>query len=312
MTCCASAQPKVIAHRGASGYLPEHSLPAVSAAHMMNVDYIEQDVVLSKDGVPVVLHDIHLETVTDVEQKFPARARGDGRFYAVDFTLKELKTLSLHERAKADGSAVFPERFPLDLTGMKIPTLDEEIVVIQGMNKSRNKDIGLYIELKAPAFHTSAGFNMEQIVLDVINKRGYKTSEDNVYLQCFDPASLKRLKKLTSIKLVQLVGLNSWKEADADYEKMMTVEGLNEVATYAQGIGPFIGYFYGEKGVKNQNLIEHSKSLGMEIHAYTFRADQIPPGMDSFETLIRTFQNQVGVTGLFSDHPDKVLKILHK
>lgn len=312
MTCCASAQPTVIAHRGASGYLPEHSLPAVSAAHLMNVDYIEQDVVLSKDGIPVILHDIHLETVTDVEQKFPNRKRKDGRYYAIDFLLKELKKLNLHERANADGTPVFQKRFPLISTGLKIPTLDEEVSLIQGMNKSRQKNIGLYVELKAPAFHNAAGFNMEEIVLKTLKARGYQTTEDKIFLQSFDPESLKKLKSMTSIRLIQLVGLNSWNEADVDYEKMMTPNGLESVAEYAQGIGPYIGYFLNGSQPKNSHLIQKAKDLGLEIHAYTFRSDALPEGFESFDALIKTFSNEIGISGFFSDQPDKVLKILQK
>ena len=88
----------VIAHRGASGYLPEHTLPAIAMAHAQGADYLEQDVVLSKDNVPMVLHDIHIDTVTDVARRFPDRKRADGRYYALDFTVAELKQLNASER----------------------------------------------------------------------------------------------------------------------------------------------------------------------------------------------------------------------
>ncbi|MEW6710741.1 MAG: glycerophosphodiester phosphodiesterase family protein, partial [Candidatus Riflebacteria bacterium] len=91
-------KPINIAHRGASGYLPEHTLPAKALAHGMGADYIEQDLVLTKDGHPIVVHDIHLDTVTDVATRFPERKRDDGRFYAIDFTLAEIKTLKVTER----------------------------------------------------------------------------------------------------------------------------------------------------------------------------------------------------------------------
>ena len=98
-----AAQKIVIAHRGASGYLPEHTLAAKAVAHAMGVGYIEQDVVLSKDGVPIVLHDIQIDTVTDAAEMFPDRARADGRFYAIDFTVDELQSLSAMERADRKG-----------------------------------------------------------------------------------------------------------------------------------------------------------------------------------------------------------------
>ena len=90
--------PIVIAHRGASGYLPEHTLAAKALAHGMGANFIEQDVVLSKDGTAIVLHDIHLDSTTDVAQRFPGRARADGRFYAIDFDIQEIRQLRVHER----------------------------------------------------------------------------------------------------------------------------------------------------------------------------------------------------------------------
>ena len=108
----AETRPLVIAHRGASGYLPEHTLAAKAMAHGQGADFIEQDLVLTKDNVPVVLHDVHIDTVTDVAKVFPERKRADGRFYALDFTVAELKRLRLSERFNAKtGARVFPGRF---------------------------------------------------------------------------------------------------------------------------------------------------------------------------------------------------------
>ena len=103
-------RPVVIAHRGASGYLPEHTFPAKALACKMRADYLEQDVVATRDDELVVLHDIHLDRVTDVAERFPNRNRVDGRFYVRDFTLDEIRLLAVHERTNVDGSAVYPER----------------------------------------------------------------------------------------------------------------------------------------------------------------------------------------------------------
>ncbi len=103
----------VIAHRGASAYLPEHTIEAKAMAHAMNVDFIEQDLVLSKDDVPIVIHDIYLDDVTDVAIKFPKRKREDNRFYVIDFTFDELKTLQVSERFNPEtGEQFYPNRFP--------------------------------------------------------------------------------------------------------------------------------------------------------------------------------------------------------
>jgi len=113
-TVSAVAEPLVIAHRGASGYLPEHTLAAKALAHGQGADYLEQDVVLTADDVPIVLHDIHLDSTTDVADRFPDRARPDGRWYAVDFSLAEVRQLAVGERLGRDGTAAFPGRFPAD------------------------------------------------------------------------------------------------------------------------------------------------------------------------------------------------------
>ena len=106
-----AAKPLVIAHRGAPGYLPEHTLESVTLAYAQGADFIEQDLVVTKDSKIIVLHDIHLETVTNVEHIFPSRKRQDGRYYALDFTLAELKTLHVHERQDSQGKQVFPHRY---------------------------------------------------------------------------------------------------------------------------------------------------------------------------------------------------------
>lgn len=138
MHCCAYRKSGdrqiVIAHRGASGYLPEHTNEAKVAAFMMGADYLEQDLVLTKDNVPIVLHDIHLDEVTNVAQVFPNRNRPDSRFYAIDFALDEIKKLRVTERFRRNqpSNPYFPLRFPLWKSDFSIPTFQEEIELIQG------------------------------------------------------------------------------------------------------------------------------------------------------------------------------------
>ena len=135
----------VIAHRGASGYLPEHTMEAKAMAYAMNPDYIEQDLVLSKDNVPVVIHDIYLDDVTDVAEKFPERKREDERFYVVDFTFDELQQLSVTERFNPKtGVQVYPNRFPKGKGNFKLHSLQSEIELIQGLNKSIGNNIKRY------------------------------------------------------------------------------------------------------------------------------------------------------------------------
>ena len=144
----------VIAHRGACGYLPEHTLEAKAYAHALGADFIEQDVVATRDNQLIVLHDIHLEGVTNVADLYPDRHREDGRYYARDFELAEIRGLSAGERRGSDGiTAAFPNRFPVGVGNFRVPTLREEIKLIQGMNRSTGREAGIYPEIKSPGWH---------------------------------------------------------------------------------------------------------------------------------------------------------------
>jgi len=311
----AGTQPLVIAHRGASGYLPEHTLAAKALAHVMGADYIEQDVVLTRDGVPVVLHDIHLDTTTDVARRFPGRARDDGRFYAIDFSLEEIRQLRVHERSKLDDHdrevAVFPGRFPLIATGMSVPTLAEEIALIAGLDQSRGRQTGLYVELKAPRFHRAAGQDIAKVVLAVLAEQGYADKPRQVFLQCFDDATLRYLKDglNTPLPLIQLIADPSWGEDSAvDYDHLRSAAGLREIASYADGIGPWLMHIYLGKDQQGQakisELVENAHAEGLAVHPYTLRSDQLPPGIEHYEELLTLLIDIAGVDGLFTDFPD--------
>ncbi len=156
----ASAIDKVvIAHRGASGYLPEHSLPAKAMAYAQGADYLEQDLVMTKDNELVVLHDHYLDRVTDVAERFPDRARKDGRYYAIDFTLPEIKSLKFTEGFDIDknGKKVqsYPNRFPMGKSDFRVHTFQEEIEFIQGLNHSTGKNTGIYPEIKSAVVPSS-------------------------------------------------------------------------------------------------------------------------------------------------------------
>lgn len=315
------SKPIVIAHRGACGYLPEHSLAAKAMAHTMGADYLEQDVVLSKDGVPVVLHDIHLESTTDVAQKFPARARDDGRFYAIDFLLAELKQLGLHERTRQDKTgrevAVYPNRFPANETLFHIPTLAEEIALIAGLDQSRGRRTGLYIELKSPNWHTEQGQDIAQAVLEDLENSGYAGRSEQVYLQCFDDKTLKRLRNdlNTPLPLIQLIAENSWNEDSAvDYDHLRTPEGLAEISQYAAGIGPWLAHIYRGKSADGKaqltDLVEQAHKKNLLVHPYTMRKDELLPGIGSFTELLDIFIKEAGVDGMFTDFPDLAVDYL--
>jgi len=296
----------VIAHRGASGYLPEHTLAAKSMAYAMHPDFLEQDLVLSKDDVPIVIHDIHLETVTDVAQKFPNKKRENGRFYVIDFTYDELLQLNVSERFDAEsGNAVFKDRYPLWKSKFKLHSLQDEIELIQGLNKSTGNNIGIYPEIKAPAFHVKEGKDISSIVLKILSDYGYKTKKDKCILQCFDANELKRIRtELNSeLFLVQLI------EFEEDEKQ------LKEYATYADGLGPWYKSILKEKDEQGNwqktNLVKEAHDLGLVVHAYTFRADDIE-GFSSFDELLDVGFNTLELDGVFTDFPDQTVSFLRK
>jgi glycerophosphoryl diester phosphodiesterase len=305
----------VIAHRGASGYLPEHTLEAKALAHAMNPDYIEQDVVLTKDDVPIIIHDHYLDTVTNVNEVFPKRKRSDGRFYAIDFTWEEICKLRVFERIDLNtGKAAYKERYPLlssfTAVRFRISSLEEEITLIQGLNKSRQMNIGLYVELKAPWFHKKEGKDIASIVLPLLKKMGYHKKSDNIIIQCFDPACLKRMRYIlkTKIPLVQLIADNSWDETPGvDYNAMLTKEGLKIVSQYADGIGPWIDQLVSKtkKGkVVVTAVAENAHKSGLVIHPYTARKDSLPENISSMDELLKILKTKVKADGIFSDFPD--------
>jgi glycerophosphoryl diester phosphodiesterase len=311
-----AASQIIIAHRGASGYLPEHTLPAKAAAHVMGADYIEQDVVLSRDGVPVVLHDIDLDPVTDVALLYPDRARADGNFYAIDFTLDELKTLTVMERANEDGGQAFAGRFPRGASIFRISTLAEELELIQGLNLSTGREAGIYPEIKKPAWHRAQGQDISRVVLAVLAEYGYAEKDDLIYLQCFDWNETRRIRNELGYRgrLVQLLAENRWNEApDVDFDALRTTEGLAAIAEVADGIGPWLRHVVtGADGgsIQITDLVENAHAHGLEVHPYTFRADALPDYAQSLDELLRIFLVDAGVDGVFTDFPDRAVRFL--
>ncbi|AZJ34654.1 glycerophosphodiester phosphodiesterase [Tenacibaculum singaporense] len=293
----------VIAHRGASGYLPEHTMEAKAIAYAMSPDYIEQDLVLSKDDVPVVIHDIYLDDVTNVAEKFPERKREDKRFYVIDFTFKELQELNVTERFNPKtGKQVYPNRFPKGKGNFKLHSLQEEIELIQGLNKTTGKNIGIYPEIKNPEFHHQNGKDIAKITLDILSEYGYKTKKDKCMFQCFDAKELERVRKEleSDLFLVQLI------------EFPEETKQLKHYTTYADGLGPWYKQLL-DKKEGNQwqftTLVEEAHKLGLQVHPYTFRADQLDE-FSSFEEMMQVLLFEANVDGGFTDFPDKMVAFL--
>lgn len=301
----------VIAHRGASGYLPEHTLEAKALAYGMGADYLEQDVIATRDDELVVLHDIYLDRVTNVAEKYPDRKRDDGRYYVRDFDLPELKSLRVWERRNDDGiTAVFPKRFPTGQGAFQIATMREEIKLIQGLNKSTGRSVGIYVEIKRPAWHKAEGVDVSPMLLQLLDDAGYRSRDDLAYVQCFDLAEVRRIRRDLGceLKIVQLLGENDWGESDTDYDQLQTPAGLQDVAAIADGVGPWIGQLIKMADIDGRpvstGFVSAAHAAGLTVHPYTFRADQLAPGFDSLQEMIRWFVDELAIDGLFTDFPD--------
>jgi glycerophosphoryl diester phosphodiesterase len=303
-------KPLVIAHRGAPGYLPEHTLESVTLAYAQGADFIEQDLVVTKDSKIVVLHDIHLETVTNVEQQFPSRKRQDGRYYALDFTLAELKTLIVHERQDAQGKQVFANRYQGTGT-FRIATFEEQIELIQQLNRQLNKSTGFYPEIKSPAWHKEQGVDISQLVVAVLRKHGLDDADKDIFVQCFDFAETQRLRNDlgVKVKLIQLIGENDWLESPTDYNVLKTPAGLEAIAKVAQGIGPWVPQLINLETMQPTAYVSQAHAAGLQVHPYTFRKDALPDNLDTQQTLQLLFK-ELKVDGLFTDFTDTVVNYL--
>ena len=309
----------VIAHRGASGYLPEHTLEAKAMAYGMGAHYIEQDVVMTKDDHLIVLHDITLDRTTDVDEQYPNRARNDGRYYAIDFTLEEIRGLKASEGFRIEnGEKVqgYSNRFPMGSSFFRVPTLEEEIQLIQGMNKSTGKDIGIYPEIKQPEFHRNEGKDISTAVVTLLKQYGYASKQDKVFVQTFSFAELEVIKNDIlpaagiDINLIQLIG------SESSYPWMFEADGMNTLAEFADGIGPEKGLVISRSSSRGNleisPLVDRAHAAGLQVHPYTYRMDagQVPSYAEDFEDLLRLHYFEADVDGLFTDFPDRAIKFL--
>jgi glycerophosphoryl diester phosphodiesterase len=261
----------------------------------MQPDFLEQDLVLSKDNVPIVIHDIQLETVTNVKKKFPDRKRKDGSYYVIDFTFEELLQLNVNERLdRKTGKTVYNNRFPLWKSTFRLHSLQDEIEMIQGLNKGTGNNIGIYPEIKEPAFHVKEGKDISKIVLKVLANYGYTSKKDNCILQCFDAKELKRIRKGLNSELF-LVQLIEFRKEESK---------LKEFATYADGIGPWYKK-------TSKNFVKDAHDLNLKVHAYTFRTDDLG-NFNSFDALLNFGFNTLELDGVFTDFPDKAVSFLQQ
>jgi glycerophosphoryl diester phosphodiesterase len=291
-------RPVVIAHRGASGYLPEHTLVAKALAYGMGADYLEQDVIATRDGELVVFHDLMLELTTDVATCFPGRHRADGHFYCIDFTFAELQTLSVVERRAADGTGRRNAgRFPDGAGRFRIPTLEEELLFIRGLNRSTGRDVGIYPEIKDPAWHRAAGIELADRMIEVLARCGYDSREERVFVQCFDPGELARLRgEGCRMPLVQLIDSSA---------PVPTRAELVRIASYADAIGPSLSLVWkADRKPATSTLVADAHAAGLAVHPYTIRKDDLPAGVAGMTELLDIVLGTAGADGVFTDFPD--------
>lgn len=311
-----------IAHRGASGYVPEHTLASTVMAHAFDVDYIEADLVMSKDNILVVMHDHSLNTSTDVSQKFPDRKRKDGSYYVIDFTLKELKSLVVHERRQDNMlDPVYPNRFPsIDtISDFRIPSFEEFILTVQGLNKSRNKNIGIAPETKEPSFHEREGKDILKATTDMLTKYGYNTPDSKVMLQVFSFNAIKKLRKDLNWKgdlvyLTSSTGGEILTDDVTEHLNLMSSEGVNDIAQYAEWYSPWLGNLY---QVDNQKitinpLVQDVKKSGMKIVTWTHRTDSLLAPFKTSDEMLNFLINDIKIDALFTDQPDVLVDYLLK
>ncbi|AKJ29587.1 glycerophosphodiester phosphodiesterase [Caldimonas brevitalea] len=355
----AASRPLVIGHRGASGYLPEHTLEAYARAIEMGADYIEPDLVSTRDGRLIARHEPNITATTDVASRpeFADRKRKrvvDGveeeGYFASDFTLDEIRTLRA-KQPMADRDQRYNGQF-------QIPTFEEVLKLAQDKGRETGRTIGVYPETKHPTYHQALGLPLEDKLLKALTDAGWNRADAPVFIQSFEQANLKALRQKTQVKLVQLVDANDqnpdtgemdltapydrpydWtaagRKGPADtYAYLLTERGLDEVKTYADGIGPWKRYLVkvrakldenGQRidvngdGVVNEadfeavpddSIVKAAHARGLVVHAYTFRneAKRLAGsyGNDPGQEYRQFFS--LGLDGVFSDFPDTAVR----
>lgn len=320
----------VIAHRGASAYLPEHTLEAYALAVRLGADYIEPDLVMTRDGVLVARHDNVLNLTTDVAKRpeFAGRKTKksvDGEevegWFSEDFTLSEIKTLRAIERIPdaRPRNAMFDGRFA-------IPTFDEILALRAELERESGRVIGVYPETKHPTHFQAAGLAMEHQLVETLQRHGLAAADAPVFIQSFEIANLRALDDMIEVPLIQLL----WKEGKpfdvqaaggpTTYDDMGTAKGLQAIAAYADGVGPEKNHFVipvdadGRLGADPTSFIADAHAAGLVVHPYTFRTENgfLPAqyrgtgpatasgdGRGEIETFLAT-----GIDGFFTDNPD--------
>lgn len=319
----------IIAHRGASGERPEHTLAAYERAIDQGADYIEPDLVPTKDGVLVARHENEISGTTDVAElpEFAARAATrtiDGAdvtgWFTEDFTLAELRTLRAQERLPAlrPANAAFDGLY-------QVPTLAEIIGLVRAKEAETGRRIGLYPEIKHPGYFADIGHDLAAMLVEQLHAAGYRSAADPVFIQSFEVTPLRRLDTMTDLRLVQLVSAEGGPAdlPDMTYAVMLTPQGLANIASYADGIGAEIGLVTNQPYGEPSGLVRAAHENSLVVHAWTARRERAfapswarGTGIEDSQAnggctdLIWEALQRADVDGVFTDQPGWAIEVL--
>jgi len=311
----------VIAHRGASGERPEHTLASYERAIDQGADYIEPDLVPTKDGVLVARHENEISGTTDIagHPEFAARRATrtiDGQevtgWFTEDFTLAELRTLRARERLPELRRA--NSRFD---SLYQVSTLAEIIALVRAKEAETGRRIGLYPEIKHPGYFAGIGLALEPLLVEALHEAGYRDAREPVFIQSFEPGPLIALKEMTGLRLIQLVAAHGG-PADrpgTTYAQMLTPEGLRAIARHADGTGAELTLLIDGEG-KPTGLVDRAHKAGLAVHGWTLRKENAflpayarngdePAAIGQFGSVWRALE-RAGVDGVFTDDPGLV------
>lgn len=301
----------IIAHRGASGYLPENTLEAAVMAHAMGADFIEMDVVITRDDVPVVYHDLYLDDLVEIPRNLAERKRKDGRHYLADFDWEEIKQLQVHPRICSTGESSCPEPPNHSEQPCCIASLDEMARTVKRLNKAAGRVAGLYIEPKAPSFHARAGKDVFRAVMESLQAHDLVGGSFPVYLQSFDPLALKQARSDygSDLSLVQLIAERKGKGPNSPLEDEGLSEALAEISGFVSGIGPPVSRIFDSQGSATfgADLIEQAHDHGLFVHAWHGLEDRLPMPFNDMGGAVENFL-RARLDGVFTDHPDLILE----
>jgi glycerophosphoryl diester phosphodiesterase len=325
--------PLVIGHRGASGYRPEHTLASYELAARMGADYIEPDLVATKDGVLVARHENEISGTTDVAEhpEFADRQTTktiDGvtltGWFTEDFTVDELKTLRAKERIPdvRQRNTIYDGRF-------EVPTLQEVIDLAERLSDELDREIGIYPETKHPTYFQSIGLPLEPPLVKTLRRNDLDGRRDPVFVQSFETKNLRALDRAIRSPLVQLFGGRTQQPYDfvvdgdeRTYGDLATPAGLRRVARYADGVGPSKDYIVPRaadgSSLEPTTFVDDAHDADLVVHPYTFRNEnqflplelRSPLDPAAYGNAIAEYEQffELGVDGLFSDNPDTAVE----